>query len=156
MELLEHFRRQFAHDAWANREVLAGLKAGAGSSPKPLQLLAHILSAETLWLERIKKLPQSFAVWPEFSAEQCGAQIVELSRLWPEFLSQLEVATLAETITYTNSRGERWTDNVGDVLTHVLLHSAHHRGQIAILVRADGGQPAQTDFIHAARQSLIE
>ena len=41
-------------------------------------------------------------------------------------------------------------------VTHVLLRSAYHRGQIASQVRAGGEQPASTDFIHAARQSLIE
>ena len=43
-----------------------------------------------------------------------------------------------------------------DILTHVLLHSAYHRGQIASQVRAGGEQPAYTDFIHAVRQGLIE
>jgi len=45
---------------------------------------------------------------------------------------------------------------VQDILTHVLLHSAYHRGQIASQVRSSGEQPPYTDFIHAARQSLIE
>jgi uncharacterized damage-inducible protein DinB len=45
---------------------------------------------------------------------------------------------------------------VQDVLTHVVLHSAYHRGQIASQMRAGGEQPAYTDFIHAARQGLIE
>ena len=45
MELLEYLRRQFAYDEWANREVLAGLKASANTPLRPRQLLAHILSA---------------------------------------------------------------------------------------------------------------
>jgi uncharacterized damage-inducible protein DinB len=45
---------------------------------------------------------------------------------------------------------------VEDVLTHVLLHSAYHRGQIASQMRAGGEEPAYTDFIHATRQGLIE
>jgi uncharacterized damage-inducible protein DinB len=36
------------------------------------------------------------------------------------------------------------------------MHSAYHRGQIASLMRAGGGIPAYTDFIHAVRQGLIE
>ena len=43
-----------------------------------------------------------------------------------------------------------------DILTHVVLHSAYHRGQIASQMRAGGAPPAYTDFIHAARQGLIE
>ena len=61
-----------------------------------------------------------------------------------------------EEITYKNSKGEAWNSTVQDVLTHVLMHSAYHRGQIAGQVRAGGETPAYTDFIHAARQGLIE
>jgi uncharacterized damage-inducible protein DinB len=156
MELLEYLRRQFAYDEWANREVLAGLMASPHPPARPRQLLAHILSAEQLWLERIRKQPQSLAVWPDFTLEQCQAQIADLSRLWHEFLGQLSAAGLAEKIVYKNSKGEPWTSSVEDILTHVVLHSAYHRGQIASQVRAAGEQPAYTDFIHAVRQGLIE
>jgi uncharacterized damage-inducible protein DinB len=35
----------------------------------------------------------------------------------------------------------------GDVALHVAFHGVHHRGQIALLVRENGGKPAHTDFI---------
>jgi uncharacterized damage-inducible protein DinB len=156
MELLEHLRRQFAYDEWANREVLSGLRTSRNPLPRPRQLLAHILSAERLWLERIRQQPQSLPVWPDFTLDQCGDQIIDLARLWPEFLSQISPAGLSATIVYKNTKGEPWTSTVEDILTHVLLHSAYHRGQIASLVRAGGEQPAYTDFIHAVRQGLVE
>jgi uncharacterized damage-inducible protein DinB len=156
MELLEHLRRQFAYDEWANREVLTGLKASRNPTARPRQLLAHILSAERLWLERIRQQPQTLAVWPDFTLDQCEEQVVDLARRWPEFLSQISPAGLSETVVYKNSKGEPWTSTVEDILTHVLLHSAYHRGQIASLVRAGGEQPAYTDFIHAVRQGLVE
>ena len=156
MELLEHLRRQFVYDEWANREVLATLNACALPTVRPLQLLAHILSAERLWLERIRKQPQSLPVWPDFTRDQCDAQIADLARLWREFLGQLSPTGLSQRVVYKNTKGEPWTSTVEDVLTHVLLHSAYHRGQIASQVRAGGEQPAYTDFIHAARQGLIE
>jgi uncharacterized damage-inducible protein DinB len=156
MELLEYLRRQFVYDDWANREVLAGLKASPRPAARPLQLLAHILSAERLWLERIRNQPQSLPVWPAFPIDECEAQIAELARLWREFFGKLSSAELSEKFTYKNSKGEPWTSTVEDILTHVLLHSAYHRGQIASQVRAGGEQPAYTDFIHAVRQGLIE
>lgn len=156
MDLLDHLRRQFAYDDWANREVLAALRASAHPAARPRQLLAHILSAERLWLERILEQPQSLPVWPDFTFDQCEAQLTELSRLWREFLVQLSDAGLSEKITYRNSKGEPWTSTVEDILTHVVLHSAYHRGQIASQVRAGGDQPAYTDYIHAVRQGLLE
>lgn len=158
MDLLEHLRRQLSYDAWANGEVLAAIKASEGRSDpaQPLKLLAHILSAERLWLERLGRQAQSLPVWPEFSIEQCAASIAELSRLWDKYFAQLSSAVLSEPIMYKNSKGEAWTSSVLDVLTHVVMHSAYHRGQIASVMRAGGGTPAYTDFIHAARQRLIE
>jgi uncharacterized damage-inducible protein DinB len=156
MELLEHLRRQFAYDAWANREVLVGLRASADPKTRPRQLLAHILSAERLWLERIRKQPQSLPVWADFTFDQCETQITGLASLWREFLGQLPPAGLSENVTYKNSKGEPWTSTVEDILTHVVLHSAYHRGQIASQVRASGETPAYTDYIHAVRQGLIE
>jgi uncharacterized damage-inducible protein DinB len=156
MQLLEHLRRQFTYDAWANREVLTTLKKSSSPSPRPRQLFAHILSAEHLWLERIQGQPQSLPVWPDFSFEQCEAQLAGLKSLWHTFLIELSSTELSNKIVYTNSKGEAWTSTVEDILTHVLLHSAYHRGQIATEVRAGGEQPAYTDFIHAARLGLIE
>jgi uncharacterized damage-inducible protein DinB len=158
MELLEHLRRQFSYDVWANSEVLVGLSKNkiARPNPRPLQLLAHILSAERLWLERIKKQPQSLPVWPDSTLEQCETQLADLLRLWQQYLGQLSAAALAHNVAYKNSKGEPWTSTVEDVLTHVLLHSAYHRGQIASQVRAGGETPAFTDYIHAVRQGLIE
>lgn len=156
MDLLDHLRRQFAYDAWANREVLAGLTASAHPAARPRQLLAHILSAERLWLERIRKQAQSLPVWPEFSLDQCEAQIADLAQLWRELLAHLSAAELSENITYRNSKGDPWTSTLQDILTHVVMHSAYHRGQIASHVRAGGEQPAYTDFIQATRQGLIE
>jgi uncharacterized damage-inducible protein DinB len=155
MEILNHLRRQFSYDAWANGEVLAALKESRSSTAKPLQLLAHIISAERLWLERIQQQPQSLPVWPEFTIERCSAEVEKTGALWHEYLGQLSARQLSNDIAYKNSKGEQYTSSVSDVLSHVLLHSAYHRGQIASQMRSDGNEPAYTDFIHATRQGLI-
>jgi uncharacterized damage-inducible protein DinB len=156
MELLKHLRREFDYDAWANGEVLAAIKATSAPTAQPLKLLAHILSAEYLWLERLQGQPQSMPVWPELTFAQCESQISELSKLWHEYFSGIAPTRLSEKISYKNSQGEPWTNTVQDVLTHVPMHSAYHRGQIASLMRSTGSTPPYTDFIHAVRQGLIE
>jgi uncharacterized damage-inducible protein DinB len=158
MDLLKHLRRQFDYDAWANAEVLSVLAANDSGSARPrsLQLLAHILSAERLWLERLTQQPQSLPVWPEFTLGECRAQMQDLAKLWHEYFSKLSPPALSREITYQNSKGESWSSTVEDVLTHIVMHSAYHRGQIASVTRASGCAPAYTDFIHAVRQGLIK
>jgi uncharacterized damage-inducible protein DinB len=156
MELAEYLRRQFAYDAWANREVLSVIRGDGGEPQAAVKLMAHILSAEGLWLERLKGEPQSLPVWPEFDLDQCKARAKELEGLWVKHLSAISSSGLAETISYKNSKGEAWSSTVQDVLTHVVMHSAYHRGQIASLMRANGQTPAYTDFIQAVRAGLVE
>ena len=118
--------------------------------------MAHILSAERLWLERLKQQPQSLPVWPEFNLEQCEAQADEMGRLWNGYLELITAGDVAQPVSYKNSKGEAWTSAVVDILTHVVMHSAYHRGQIASHMRASGQTPAYTDFIHAVRQGLVK
>jgi uncharacterized damage-inducible protein DinB len=156
VDILENFRRQFVYEEWANREVLSAVRANQDANARQLQLMAHILSAQGLWLERLKQQAQSLPVWPEFNVEECEIQATELGRLWREYFETFPPSHLSATISYKNSKGEAWTDTVQDILTHVLLHSAYHRGQIASQMRANGQTPAYTDFIHAVRQGLID
>ncbi len=154
MDLLNHFRRLFDYDAWANREVLANLKQCESPPSRALKFLAHVIAAEILWLERIKGEKQSLAVWPEFTLAQCETQLEKITRLWKDYLAGLTPERLAQTIAYTNTKGETFRSPVEDILMHVVMHAAYHRGQIATDTRAAGHAPAYTDFIHAARSGL--
>lgn len=156
MSLTEHLRRQFSYDAWANREVLSAMRAHGGGDARSLQLLSHILAAERLWMERLEQQQQSTPVWPERDLAQCEVEMGEMSRLWTAYLAAITDGSLAQTIPYKNSKGERWESAVGDILTHVVMHSVYHRGQIASHMREQGQTPAYTDFIHGVRQGLVE
>jgi len=156
VNLADYLRRQFAYNEWANREVLTAIRANSRASGRSLELMAHILSAERLWLERLRQQPQSVPVWPEFNLDQCEAQAAEMGRLWSEYLELITAGDVAQPVSYKNSKGEAWTSTMVDILTHVVMHSAYHRGQIASHMRASGQTPAYTDFIHAIRKGLVK
>ena len=156
MNLTEYLCRQFAYDAWANQEVIAAIRTQAGENEGALKLMTHIVAAERLWLERLEQRPQSVAVWPKPDLGWCEAYSAELKRLWAEYLQGIPGDDLARKISYKNSKGEAWMSTIEDILTHVILHSAYHRGQIASHMRSIGQTPAYTDFIHGVRQGLVE
>lgn len=149
------FGRLFAYDSWANREVLGSLSAN-DSSRQSLKLMAHILGAEEVWYSRIRSQKPVLAVWPELTAEDCRNQEQRLRNSWSEYLDKIQPHQLSSEVSYKNSKGESWTSRVDDILLHVVMHSAYHRGQIAADTRAAGHTPAYTDFILAVRQGLIE
>ena len=156
MNRKEYFLRMLAYDHWANQECLRVLRNRGVSDSKAIRLMAHTLSAEKLWLERMMRERQSMPVWPSSTVEECAALIDSMAGAWQAYLKQLPPDGLNEIIEYRNSKGEPWSSRVEDVLQHVLFHSAYHRGQIALQMRADGLEPALTDFIHAVRQGFVK
>jgi uncharacterized damage-inducible protein DinB len=149
------FRRLFEYDAWANREALLSLTDAGSPPPAALKRMAHIIAAEVLWLARVEHRPSPLAVWPELQLSQCATWLGDVEPAWHRYLAGLTPARLAARVEYVNSKGEPFSSTVEDILTHVVIHSAYHRGQIAADVRAAGHQPAYTDFIHAVRTGHV-
>jgi len=151
----EWLRRLLAWDAWANREAIASLRAAGSPPARALRFMAHVSAAERLWLGRLRQDPAPVVVWPELTLEECAAESEAMAGAWGAFLDAAPGADLERPVGYRNSKGEPWTSTVGDILTHVVTHSAYHRGQVASVLRAAGFTPAYTDFIHAVRQGLL-
>jgi len=154
--LQSYFRRLFSYDDWANREVLDGLRKIEMPPAKSVKLLAHIVAAERLWLARLKNGHQPLPVWPNFTVHESGNELAELAGRWRDYLDSLGATGLSLEVSYKNSKGEPWTNSVQDILMHVVMHSAYHRGQIALDMRTAGHEPVYTDFIHGVRQGLVE
>jgi uncharacterized damage-inducible protein DinB len=151
---LATLRRLFAYDAWSNGETLSSLRAGA-ESEKGVRLFAHVISAECLWFDRIQGSPPRFAVWPEWSLAECAEQTPRIREAWADYFERIEPAHLLDRIAYVNSKGENYTNRLGDILMHVVLHSVYHRGQVATQVRGAGGEPAYTDYIESVRRGKL-
>jgi uncharacterized damage-inducible protein DinB len=147
-----NFDRLFAYDDWANREEVQHLRSLATPAPQAIDILAHIVGAQRLWIHRLRSDPQGAAVWPKWSLDEIEE---ELAHLYHEWKSVLPVADLHAVVGYVNSKGERWSNRTEDILMHVIIHGGYHRGQIATLVRQGGEAPAFTDYIHCVRQGFI-
>ena len=107
------FLRMFAYDDWANRECLAAMRAANSVSADTVGRMAHILSAQKLWLERVLKQPQSMPVWPDSTIEDCVALADEMSLAWRNYLTrvanQFAPGSLDDQVEYRNSKGEPWS-----------------------------------------------
>jgi uncharacterized damage-inducible protein DinB len=153
--MTEQLERLLRYDVWANRETLRSLRRSTAPS-RSLRWMNHIVGAELLWLARMDGVPAPLPVWPDLSVEACEARLAELTRRLVGTLSSMNHEALSRPVAYTNSKGEAWSSTVEEILTHVVIHSAYHRGQIASDLRSAGEEPAYTDYIHAVRQRFVE
>ena len=155
VELLSYIKRLFAYDDWANREVIDSLQGLPHSPLKAVRLMGHIVAVESLWLARLKKQP-SVVVWPEWTVAQVSQQQKVIFGRIGEYLQTVSSECLEEEVAYTNSKGEGWKNTVADILMHTTMHSAYHRGQIALVLREAGIAPPYTDFIQAVRAHYLQ
>src|SRR5579875_1326471 len=157
--LIDQYRRWFEYEKDSHRKVLESLETvpeeGRTSEPyrKALDLMGHLLAARRIWLHRLEPSHERPAnIFPKGVAhEGLLADFEAMERDWAEYLGRLTDSDLARVFTYRTTEGEPYRSLIADVLTQLYGHSLYHRGQIAMLVRAAGGQPAMTDFIFWSR-----
>jgi uncharacterized damage-inducible protein DinB len=154
-DLLPRLRHTLDYDAWANQQTLESLQRADTPPVEAIGIMAHIIAADWLWLDRMREQPQHCAVWPHWSVKECAEEERLLRESFDEMLTGLSEPSLERQVTYKNTKGEKWSNAIADILDHLLVHSAYHRGQIALLLRHSGGEPAYTDFIHAVRTGAI-
>ena len=155
MDTIRMLRQLFAYNTWANRLTFNSLKGSSGHNTKALLALVHLLIAEREWLSRLKenKDTTGFDFWPQMSLADCEVLMDETHAAYAALLDSLTEGDLARVASYRNSKGAAYRTSYRDILTHVVCHSTYHRGQVAMAVRAEGAEPAYTDYIAWVREN---
>jgi uncharacterized damage-inducible protein DinB len=156
MESIGSFRQLFEYDHWGNQAALASLSSIAGPADKPLKLFSHVLGAQHVWRARFDNPnPPKSQPWPTLTLEECRSALDDTYQRWVVLLDQLSDEKLTQKLVYHTTQGARFETPIRDVLMHLLLHSAYHRGQVAVAVREEGGKPALTDYVVYLRQKVV-
>ena len=147
---MNHIRSLLDHMAWADEQVLDSLRHPAVPQ-RAVDLYAHVLGAEHVWLARLEQRAAVVAVWPVITLEDCARLARENRETFRAYVERLTSADLRRTVHYRNSRGDEFDTPIEDILVHVAMHGSYHRGQVALLVRDAGAEPRPTDFIAFVR-----
>ena len=152
MGMVEYLRQLFEYDRWANHAALASLGNSVSQADKPFKVFSHVIGAQRVWRARFDDPPSGAQPWPVLKREECSAAIEDAYERWMELLGRLIDAELGRDLVYLTTQDVEFRTPVRDVLTHLLMHSAYHRGQVAAAVREAGGKPASTDYVAYLRQ----
>ena len=136
--------------AWADARVLESLRQ-PNVPARALELYAHILGAEHVWLARLEERQSALPVWPSLTLEQCETVARDNARGFRAYVNRLTSEDLQRTVHYRNSAGLEFDSGLEEILLHVALHGSYHRGQVTLLVRGAGAEPAPSDYIAFVR-----
>ena len=150
-------RRLFAYTEWANGlffDAIDQLTEEQYSRTIPSSYstigdtLAHIISAEWIWLRRWNG--ESPTVVPEWctgaSRETLHEELRKVETERAAFLATLTEDALAAPLSYRSIKGDPFTLPLGEQLQHVVNHSTYHRGQLTTMLRQAGATPPGTDL----------
>lgn len=146
-----HLRRMLNAMTWADAQLLTAIRDHAGTQAETLALYGHVLATEEAWLARLEARQQRSSIWPTLSVAECEALAAENRRGYQQYFDRLSDSELDSLVRYKNTKGDEYVHSVLDILTHVVIHGAYHRGQIARIIGRAGGQTPNTDYIAYVR-----
>jgi len=150
--LKEHLNHLFKYNDWATRQTAESIVGQKKKNEKSEELLSHIISAQKIWLNRILGRDIAANPWQKITQKEWILQSTAVTAEWINFLEGLHDEGFEERIEYKNSKGEKFTNTIRDIVVQVINHSTYHRAQIAQLIRQSGGEPVKTDYIVYQRQ----
>jgi uncharacterized damage-inducible protein DinB len=146
-----NFHRLPDYMRWANTRMLSSMKTAPQLEARAWEIAAHVMEAEWLWMERLQGRLSSAISWPtQVNREQLASRVEANAASYADYIDRLGDAD--PIITYTNSKGETFTNSARDMLAQVFSHGCYHRGQIAQMVKRGGGTPVLTDYIFFVRE----
>ncbi len=145
-----NYLRQFQYNEEILGRYIDVLSEHPDSPEKVRRLMSHMLNALEIWVSRIEHREAECETWEEHETSTLHA----LNRKCHDAIFHLlETGNLKKSHAYVNSEGQAFSNTLDEVLTHLVIHSAHHRAQIATLWSDAGIKPPPCDFIFWARQS---
>ena len=146
MNTVEHLRDLFRYDDWANHQILDALRVQ--TSARSLQILAHLLITKQEYFERLSgKDSTGFDFWPDLDLDGCENLWASTHTNYTSLLDGADESLLERAASYKTSEGVPYENTYRELLTHVLLHSSIHRGNIVLKMREDGLEPPKIDYI---------
>lgn len=158
--LARHFQHLLAYHGWAYQRLLESLghvddavyRAPCGLFFGSLHgTLNHLAAVDRIWLARVR---QEVPPYDRLDVEVAAGR-VELATFlaqgvdaWRRHLAPLDAADLFRPLDYRNMRGEPQRRSLAEIVTHLVNHGTHHRGQASAAISAMGLETPAMDFIY--------
>jgi uncharacterized damage-inducible protein DinB len=144
-----YFIQLAAYNIWANNMVHSWFdkitneqwEQPVVSSFKSIAETAlHIAGAETIWLERLNRVPEP--VWLPFVITTAKKDVqdawIKSSGGLHSFIESFDEIKLQDTVSFKRPDGNTYELQHYQIFAHVFNHSTYHRGQLVTMLRQTG------------------
>ncbi len=141
-----------AYNLQVNIDMINHLQMNHALNSRIYSLMAHIVNAHIIWLERIQNIKNSISPFDEQPIDKLEVLNRKNYTITNEILNN---NMLDEIVLYTNMKGQKFKNTIHDILIHTLNHSNYHRAQINQLLVQEGKNALVTDYIVYNREEIL-
>ena len=171
MSLLSNLQLMSQYNQWMNQKVYRVaedlgdeiIKQDRGAFfGSLLGTLNHIYVADVIWLRRFARHPkqyQSLQQLPTLTDYKSLNQTVaddlktlealrqELDTIVIDWCQEIAPEDLEDNLEYTDTKGNPYSKNFGQLIHNLFNHQTHHRGQASTLISQQGMDLGVTDWL---------
>ena len=158
MSTTGYFRTLARNNAWSNYRLLkacAQLTQAAFTAPRTgffpsIQMtLNHILTVDWFYLDALEEGGLGRSVYDKEIPCITAKELISAQRLADQrlidFCDALTEAQLLKPVKLLRDDGNTYVDRTDRVLTHLVVHQIHHRGQVHAMLSGTTVEPPQLD-----------
>lgn len=137
----DHFREMFAFERWANYQILNWML----KHPQNVEMrktFAHLIAENLPWLYLLRghHVPAGINPEPDWSLEECQRQLPTVMDALESFVQSASEASLKASIRSPGPNGAVFENTATEILSGLLNHAEHHRGQLLWLIAKETGE----------------
>lgn len=144
----EFFEDVFEYHHHFNQLLLNQLREIEKKLPeRTIPLFFHCINAHQIWNARISATV-ALPIDQLHTFDAC--RLVDMDN-YQNTLKILVEEQLERRISYENSKGNKYSNTLQQILFHIANHFSHHKGQVISDIRQSGVSPIVTDYISYKR-----
>src|SRR5215831_14209818 len=162
MDQVSTLERVFSYKAKANNETLTAMRQFDDTSPAKeiaIRVLSHTYVVDRIFAANLRRAEHGYTspnTSDAPSLEELSAAINTSDQWYIDYVSRLDEAQLAERIDFTFTDGLPGRMSREEMLWHVAIHGAGHRGQVGWIMTENSITPPAdrfTSYLHKAEAS---
>jgi uncharacterized damage-inducible protein DinB len=153
--MIEHYRFWYEHERDCNAKMLAMIESVPDENrsdsrfQRALDLAAHMAACRENWLDRMTADGMNQTDWNPQGVELASLRLrfEVLESKWTAYLDSLSDDDVLRDFEFPTTDGSRFRWNIEGQIIQLVGHAFYHRGQVALLVDALGGETVDTDYL---------
>lgn len=133
--LSTHFKQYMEFEKWVNQRIMSYLESNLHDQ-RSLDIFCHLIADIEAWLILLEtqEVPENYECKPKWPLNECKNQLNSVMQRLSNLVRALGEDDIKSQITSFGHDGCKHENTVEEVLSHIMSHSQHHRGQLELLM----------------------